>query len=148
MAKGTVNKVILIGRLGSDPEVRYTPSGSAVANVSVATNRVWKDRDGNQNEETQWHKIVAWARLAEILKEYSRKGSRVYIEGRLQTRDWDDQNGQKRYVTEVVAENIQLLDSRGEGGGMGGGGGQSYSDNAPPMQPPEDQNIPQDDVPF
>ena len=152
MAKGTVNKVILVGRLGSDPEVRYTPSGSAVANVNVATNRVWKDRDGNQNEETQWHKIVAWARLAEILKEYSRKGSRIYIEGRLQTRDWDDQNGQKRYVTEVVAENIQLLDSRGEGGGMssggGGGGSQSYSDNSPPMQPPAAEDIPQDDVPF
>ena len=113
--KGTVNKVILIGRLGSDPEVRHTAGGSAVANVTLATKRTWKEKDGNQNEETHWHKIVAWSRLAEVLKEYGRKGSRVYVEGRLQTRDWDDQNGQKRYVTEVVAESIQLLDSKQDG---------------------------------
>lgn len=114
MAKGTVNKVILIGRLGADPEIRHTPGGSAVANFNVATNRVWKDKDGNQQEETQWHKIVVWARQAEIVKEYAAKGTRIYIEGRLQTRDWEDQEGQKRYTTEVVCENFQLLDSRNE----------------------------------
>lgn len=145
MAKGTVNKVMLIGRLGQDPEVKQTPSGSTVANFSIATNRVWKDKDGNTQEETEWSRCVAWNRLAEILQEYTRKGSRIYVEGRLQTRDWEDQDGNKRYTTEVVAGNIQLLDSRQESQG-------SPAENMPEkMSPSEIPNggLPQkDDVPF
>lgn len=147
MAKGTVNKAIVIGRLGADPEVRYTPSGSAVANFNIATNRMWKDRDGNMKEETTWHKIVLWARLAEVAKEYARKGSRVYIEGRLQTRDWEDQNGQKRYVTEIVGENFQLLDSRSESSGDSYSGS-SASAPQTNFTPPEDVPSSPDDVPF
>ena len=146
MAKGTVNKVIIVGRLGSDPEVRYTPSGAAVANFNVATNRVYKNREGNQVEETEWHRIVVWSRLAEIAKEYCRKGSRIYIEGRLQTRDWEDQNGQKRYTTEVVAQELQLLDSAGQRSDMGGGGGGGMP--AANIAPPESMDTTQDDVPF
>jgi len=111
MARGTVNKVILIGRLGADPEIRYTPGGSTVATFNLATNRVWKDKEGKSNEDTTWHRVVAWNRLAEVLKEYVKKGHRVYVDGRLQTRDWEDQSGQKRYVTEVVANEIQMLES-------------------------------------
>lgn len=145
MSKGTVNKAILIGRLGQDPEVKMTPGGATVANFSMATNRNWKGKDGNMQEETSWHRIVAWNRLAEILKEYAHKGSRIYVEGRMQTRDWEDQNGQKRYITEVVAENIQLLDSRQDSGGGGLGGA---SDSGSSITPPEEVDLPQDDVPF
>ena len=143
MSKGTVNKVIIIGRLGSDPEVRCTPSGAAVANFNVATNRSYKDKDGNWQEETDWHRIVLWRRQAEVAKEYARKGSRVYVEGRLQTRSWEDQNGQKRYTTEVVGFDFQLLDS--QGGGMSSG----MSDDSPAeMTPPADMDVSPDDVPF
>ena len=111
MGKGTVNKVILIGRLGGEPELKYTQSGTAVTNFSLATNMVWKDQAGNQQEKTEWHRIVAWRRTAEIVGEYVSKGHRIYVEGRLETRSWE-QDGQKRYMTEVIADNIQLLESK------------------------------------
>ncbi len=116
-----INKVILIGNLGADPELRYTQSGTPVATFSVATTRRWKDKEGQQQEETEWHRIVAWSRLAEICGEYLNKGSRVYIEGRLQTRKWQDQNGNDRYTTEIVAQEMKMLTPRGEGAGGGGG---------------------------
>ena len=129
MARG-VNKVILIGNLGGDPEVRYTPNGAAVVNVNLATNESWTDRNTNERQErTEWHRLVLWSKLAEIAGQYLRKGSKVYVEGRLQTRSWDDQSGQKRYTTEVVVNDMQMLDGRGEAGGSGdfpppaGGGG-------------------------
>ncbi len=111
MARGTVNKVILIGRLGADPEIRYAPSGAPVANFNLATNHVWKNREGNTQEETAWHRIVAWNRLAEIVKEYAKKGHRLYVEGRIRYRDWEDQSGQRRFTTEIIATAIQLLEA-------------------------------------
>jgi single-strand DNA-binding protein len=117
-----INKVILIGNLGADPELRYTQSGTPVASFNMATTRRWKGKDGQQQEETEWHRIVAWTRLAEICGEYLNKGSRVYIEGRLQTRKWQDQNGNDRYTTEIVAQEMKMLSPRGEGSGGGGGG--------------------------
>ena len=113
MSRGGVNKVILIGNLGSDPELRYTPSGAAVANFSVATNETWVDNNGERQERTEWHRVVAWTRLAEICGEYLKKGSKIYIEGRLQTRSWEGQDGTKRYTTEIVARDLQMLDTRG-----------------------------------
>ncbi|MDX1902030.1 MAG: single-stranded DNA-binding protein [Gammaproteobacteria bacterium] len=118
MAKGSVNKVILIGNLGRDPEIRYTPNGLAVANLAIATTEVWKDKQsGEQQERTEWHRIVMYNRLAEIAGEYLRKGSKIYTEGRLQTRKWQDKNtGQDRYTTEIVADSMQMLDSKGGAG--------------------------------
>lgn len=117
MARG-VNKVILIGNLGKDPEVRYTPSGLAVANITLATSDSWKDKtSGEMQERTEWHRIVFYQRLAEIVGEYLRKGSKVYVEGRLQTRKWQDKTtGQDKYTTEIIAENMQMLDSKGSSG--------------------------------
>ncbi len=112
----SVNKVILVGNVGRDPELRYTQSGQPVASFSVATNERFKDRDGNQKDRTEWHRIVAWARLAEICGEYLKKGSPVYIEGRIQTRDWEDKEGNKRQTTEIVALTMQMLGRRGEAG--------------------------------
>jgi single-strand DNA-binding protein len=121
MARG-INKVILVGNLGRDPETRYMPSGGAVTNVSIATSKGWKDRDsGEQKERTEWHRIVFFNKLAEIAGEYLKRGSKVYIEGELRTRDWE-KDGQKHYTTEVVASEMQMLDSRGD---MGGGGSSS-----------------------
>lgn len=117
MARG-VNKVILVGNLGNDPDIRYTPGGSAVANISLATTDSWKDKNtGEMQERTEWHRIVFFNRLAEIVGEYLRKGSQVYVEGRLQTRKWQDKGGQDRYTTEIVANEMQMLGSRA-GGGM------------------------------
>lgn len=118
MARG-INKVILIGNLGKDPEVRYTPSGLAVANITIATSEGWKDKQsGEMQEKTEWHRVVFYQRLAEIAGEYLRKGSKVYIEGRLQTRKWQDKNtGQDRYTTEIIANEMQMLDSKGSSGG-------------------------------
>jgi single-strand DNA-binding protein len=113
MSRGTVNKILLIGRLGADPEVRYAPSGSAVANFNLATNHSYKDREGNFQEQTDWHRIVAWTRLAEFSKQYLHKGMRVYVEGRVQYRDWQDQNGVKRNTTDIIANDIQILESLG-----------------------------------
>lgn len=113
MARG-VNKAIIVGHLGRDPEVRYSASGAAIANVSVATTDSWKDKQtGENNEKTEWHRVVFFGRLAEIAGEYLKKGSQVYIEGRLQTRKWQDQNGQDRYTTEIVANDMQMLGGRG-----------------------------------
>lgn len=131
MARG-VNKVILIGNLGKDPEVRYTTSGSAVANVALATTDTWRDRQtGEQQERTEWHRIVFFNRLGEIVGEYLRKGSKVYVEGRLQTRKWQDQNGQDRYTTEIIASEMQMLDSRGAGGGAPLGDARQGQGSAP-----------------
>ena len=110
MSKGSVNKVILIGNLGSDPELRFTPSGVQVANFSLATSESWTDKAGERQERTEWHRIVLWRRLAEVAGQYLKKGSKIYIEGKLQTRSWEDQNGQKRYTTEVVANSMEMLE--------------------------------------
>lgn len=118
MARG-VNKVIIIGNLGQDPEVRYMPSGSAVTNISVATSESWKDKEtGEQTDRTEWHKVVFFGRLAEISGEYLRKGSQIYIEGRLRTRKWQDREGGDRYSTEIVGDQMQMLGGRGQGGGQ------------------------------
>ena len=136
MASKGVNKAIIIGNLGRDPDIRYTANGTAVANLSIATSDQWKDRQtGEQQERTEWHKVTAWARLAEICGEYLGKGSKVYVEGRLQTRKWQDQNGQDRYTTEVVANEMQMLDSRGGG-----------EQQQPPQQPEPQAGT--EDVPF
>ena len=128
MASRGINKVILVGNLGRDPEVRYTPSGAAVTNVSIATSETWKDKQTGENQErTEWHKVVFYSRLAEIAGEYLRKGSKVYVEGRLQTRKWQGQDGQDRYTTEIVANEMQMLDSRG---------GTSGFDGPPPPEAP------------
>ena len=131
MARGGVNKAILIGNLGSDPEVKYTPSGVPVANVSLATNESWTDRNGERQERTEWHRLVFWRKLAEIVGQYLRKGSKVYVEGRIETRSWDDQSGQKRYTTEIVVNDMQMLDSRGE---MEGGAAGPPAPSAPPPE--------------
>ncbi len=127
MARG-INKVILVGNLGSDPELRYTGSGTAVCNFSLATTESYKDRDGNQVENTEWHRVVAWARLGEICGEYLKKGRQVYIEGQLQTRQWEDKDGNTKYTTEIKAREMQMLGGRDDNGG-GGGGGNSDSDS-------------------
>jgi single-strand DNA-binding protein len=110
----SVNKVILIGNLGNDPEVKFTPSGTAVTNFSLATNEVWNNKEGNREERTEWHRIVCWARTAELCGEYLSKGRPVYLEGRLQTREWEDKEGKKRYTTEIVAQTVKFLGGRGE----------------------------------
>jgi len=160
MAGKSVNKVILIGNLGKDPEVKYTPQGTPVAKITVATNERWKDKDGNWQDRTEWHNVVLWQRLAEIAGEYLKKGGKVYIEGRLQTRSWDDkQSGQKKYMTEIVANDLVLLGGRGEGGGGGDFGGSSRAassgsnnfDQRTPEPEPASANagpITDEDIPF
>ncbi len=163
MARG-VNKVILIGNIGQDPETRYMPSGGAVTNISVATSESWKDKNsGEKQERTEWHRIVFFNRLAEIAGEYLRKGSKVYIEGSLRTNKWQDQSGQDRYTTEIIASEMQMLDGRGDGdapsSNYGGGrpSGQSRpapnrqaqpqsQSNQPPI--PEDDGFGDEDIPF
>lgn len=126
-----INKVILVGNLGADPEMRYTQSGVAVANFTLATSEQWTGADGQRQEQTEWHRVVAWRRLAEICGEYLHKGSRVYIEGKLQTRKWQDQNGNDRYTTEIVAREMKMLTPRGEGQSSGSYGGGGYNGGAP-----------------
>lgn len=122
----SLNKAILIGNLGADPEVRYTQGGSVVANFRIATSEQWTDKNsGDRQERTEWHRIVVWGKQAETCGEYLRKGRSVYVEGRIQTREWEDRDGNKRYTTEVVADRVLFLGSRGDGGGGGGGGGYS-----------------------
>ncbi len=155
MASRGVNKVILIGNLGQDPEVRYMPNGGAVTNITLATSETWKDKNsGEQQEKTEWHRVVMFRRLAEIAGEYLKKGSKVFIEGRLQTRKWQDQQGNDRYTTEIVADNMQMLDSRGGGSAEfspGAGASQGGSRGAPQSQPqsaaPVDNSY-DDDIPF
>ncbi|MBI2026296.1 MAG: single-stranded DNA-binding protein [Deltaproteobacteria bacterium] len=107
-----VNKVIIVGRLGTDPEVRYTTNGTSVTNFSVATSENWNDKEGNKQERTEWHRIVVWGKMGELCSQYLKKGRQVFIEGRIQTRSWEDKEGQKRYTTEIVAQNVQFLGSR------------------------------------
>ncbi len=159
MASRGVNKVILVGNLGADPETRYMPSGNAVTNVRMATSQSWRDREtGQQNERTEWHRVVFFNRLAEIAGEYLRKGSKIYVEGSLRTRQWE-REGQKHYSTEIVGDEMQMLDSRGGGdfggGGMQGGGSQGgnqggssgYDDRGGFSAPPSDDDF-DDDIPF
>ena len=153
MARG-VNKVILVGNLGKDPEVRYMPNGNAVANITLATTESWKDKQsGEQQEKTEWHRIVMFRRLGEIAGEYLKKGSQVYIEGKLQTRKWQDNSGNDRYTTEIVANEMQML------GGRGGGGSTGFSSDSAPAQAAPAQSAPapataaaggdfDDDIPF
>lgn len=149
MARG-INKVILVGHLGQDPEVKYMPSGGAVANVSIATTESWKDKNtGEKVEKTEWHRVVFFARLAEIVGEYLRKGSQIYVEGRLQTRKWQAKDGTDRYTTEIVASEMQML------GGKGGGGGNFEKAPAADNSPADYSNAPpsgsadfDDDIPF
>ncbi len=149
MATRGINKVILIGNLGQDPEVRYMPNGNAVANVSLATSESWKDKNtGETQERTEWHRVVFFRRLAEIAGEYLKKGSKIYVEGRLQTRKWQDNNGQDRYTTEIVADQMQMLDSRGGSAAFDGGSpSQQQSDSAPGPAPVPDEGF-DDDIPF
>ena len=149
MASRGINKVILVGNLGNDPETKYLPSGGAVTNVSIATSESWKDKQtGQQQERTEWHRIVFFNRLGEIAGEYLRKGSKIYVEGSLRTRKWQGQDGQDRYTTEIVGNEMQMLDSRGGGGDGGGGmgGGQQYGNQNPggfaPQQPSPNQQAP------
>ncbi|VAW85243.1 Single-stranded DNA-binding protein [hydrothermal vent metagenome] len=158
MARG-INKVILIGNLGKDPELRYMSSGAAVANLTLATSESWKDKQtGEQTERTEWHNLVFYARLAEIAGEYLKKGSKIYVEGRLQTRKWQDKNtGTDRYSTEIVVNEMQMLDSRGGGGGDFGGATARAPASAPAQQQQPAQSSPpanqgrddfDDDIPF
>lgn len=146
MAKG-VNKVILIGNVGRDPEVRYMPNGNAVANLTLATSESWKDKNsGETQERTEWHRVVFFRRLGEIVGEYVKKGSKIYVEGRLQTRKWQGQDGQDRYTTEIIADQMQMLDSRGGSGGSApfessGSRGDDSSSSAAP-DPDFDDDIP------
>ena len=140
-SKGTLNKVMLIGRLGQDPELKYTQSGVAVLQVSLATDTSWKDQDGNQQTKTEWHRVVTFGRLAEICGEYLSKGSKVYIEGRIQTRKWEDRDGNPRYTTEIVAREMKMLSPRG----AGDEGQSAYGDEEPPL--PDVPKM-EDDVPF
>ena len=143
-----VNKVILVGNLGRDPEVRSTPNGQQVATFSIATNRKWRDRDGNRQEQTEWHNIVCWGRQAEIAGQYLTKGRQIFVEGRLQTRSWDDkQTGEKKYMTEIVCDNFQMLGQRGDfdgrrGGAGGGGGDAPFPPTGGAPGEPDDDDIP------
>jgi single-strand DNA-binding protein len=160
MAGKSVNKVILVGNLGKDPELKYTPQGTPVAKITLATNERYKDKDGNWQDRTEWHNVVLWQRLAEIASEYLKKGGKVYIEGRLQTRSWDDkQTGQKKYMTEVVASDLVLLGGRGESGGSGdfsgassrgtsAGGNNNFDQRTPEPEPAGPGPITDDDIPF
>ena len=160
-----INKVILIGNVGQDPEIRYTGdvnNGTKVATLRVATTERYRDRSGNLQEHTEWHSIVAWRNIADVVEKYVKKGTQVYIEGRLRTRSWDDQNGNKRYVTEIVADTLQLLGRRPEGQGQQQGGYQTpgqqpyqqpayqqpYQQPAQPQARPMVEEQPDDDLPF
>ncbi len=142
MAAGGVNKVILIGNLGADPELRYTPSGQPVCDIRLATNESWTDKNGQKQDRTEWHRVVFWGKPGEIIKQYMAKGRKLYIEGRLQTRAWDDKEGHKRYSTEIIGNDFMFLDGgSGAGAGAGAGvgrsnGGRSRPEDGPP--PPDD----------
>lgn len=142
MARG-VNKVIIVGNLGRDPEVRYTPNGSAVANVTIATSEQWKDKQSGENKDkTEWHRVVFFNRLAEIVSEYLKKGSQIYIEGSLRTNKWQDQSGNDRYTTEIIAREMQMLGGRtgGSGSGMSGSGSAGFDQGMDQSQPPSNTN--------
>ena len=152
---GSVNKVILVGNLGRDAELRYTPGGAAVATLNMATTEIWNDKQGQRQEKTEWHRVVLWGKSAESLTEYLTKGKQIYVEGRLQTRQWDDKDGNKRYTTEIRGDRIVLLGGGGRGAGGGGGyggasrgagtdemGGGGHGAEAPPSEPLTDDDIP------
>ena len=145
---GSVNKVILVGNLGRDIELRYTPGGAAVATLSLATTDVWNDKSGQRQEKTEWHRVVLWGKTAETLAEYLLKGRQIYVEGRLQTRQWDDRDGNKRYTTEIRADRVVLLGGRGAGWG-GGRSAQRWPGPTGPS-PPADvgAELTEDDIPF
>ena len=157
----SVNKVILVGNLGDDPELRYTNSGAAVCNMSLATNESYTDQDGNEVQQTEWHDVVAWERLGEICEEYLSKGSQVYFEGKLQTNEWEDRDGNTRYSTEVKARDMMFLDSNRQGAGDQGGRGRESQPGSPGGRRPgggsagggeeqseDDTFEPDDDLPF
>jgi single-strand DNA-binding protein len=151
MAGKSVNKVILLGNLGKDPEVKYTPQGTPVAKIALATNERYKDKDGQWQDRTEWHNLVLWQRLAEIAGEYLKKGSKVYVEGRLQTRSWEDkQTNQKKYMTEVVVNDLVLLGGRGEGEQRSAStGGNNFDQRAPEPEPAMASGpISDEDIPF
>jgi single-strand DNA-binding protein len=157
MAGRSVNKVILLGRLGKDPEVKYTPSGTPVAKFTLATNDRFKDKDGNWQDRTEWHNLTAWARTAEIVGEYLKKGAQVYIEGSLRTHSWDDkQTGQKKYMTEINVNDLVMLGGKSEGAGGGGefassrgaSGGNNFDQRTPEPEPAGAGPITDEDIPF
>ncbi|MFL5320666.1 MAG: single-stranded DNA-binding protein [Myxococcaceae bacterium] len=152
---GGVNKAIILGNLGKDPEVRFTGSGQAVCNFTIATNESWQDKNGQKQERTEWHRIVAWGKLAELCGEYLKKGRQAYVEGRIQTREWTDKENKKNYTTEIVATTIQFIGSRdgaGAGSGASRGGSNDFGppppgmDEAGPQMPPP--NGAEEDIPF
>jgi single-strand DNA-binding protein len=153
---GGVNKVILVGNLGVDPEMKYTPSGAGVCEFRLATNESWMDKAGQKQERTEWHRIVVWGKRGETCAKFLSKGRQVYIEGRLRTRSWEDQTGNKRYMTEIIADDVQFLGGREGGGGAGGGGGRGGGDYPPPNEPDSGGygggggggGGPDDDIPF
>lgn len=154
----SVNKVILVGRLGKDPETKYTSGGQALANFSMATDHTYKDRNGERQKRTEWHRIKVWGKLAEIVQQYLKKGSLIYIEGRIETREWQDKEGQKRYTTEIVANEMRMLGGKGDGmaAGAGAAGGAAHAeehdqsghaDDAFPAAAPGPE-ISDEDIPF
>ncbi len=153
-----LNKVMLIGNLGNDPEVRYTQDGTAVCNMRLATSERFKNRNGEMQERTEWHNLVFWGRLAEIVRDHLRKGDRIYVEGKLQTREWTDRDGNTRRTTEIRVSEMRILSPRRGGGGEGGGEGGGYGERAPSAPPPADDPFapppgrggdePPEDVPF
>ena len=152
---GSVNKVILVGNLGRDAELRYTPGGAAVATLNMATTEVGNDKSGQKQEKTEWHRVVFWGKVAESLTEYLTKGKQVYVEGRLETRQWNDKDGNKRYTTEIKGDKIVLLGGGGggaarSGGGMSRGGGEESMGGGQPSHSPDgpDQPLTDDDIPF
>ncbi len=146
---GSVNKVILVGNLGRDAELRYTPGGAAVATLNMATTEVWNDKGGQRQEKTEWHRVVLWGKSAESLAEYLTKGKQIYVEGRLQTRQWDDKDGNKRYTTEIRGDRVVLLGGGGgaRGGGMDRGGSDAVGGGHAPMADPGEP-LTDDDIPF
>lgn len=151
----SLNKVMIIGNLGRDPELRYTQSGSAVANLNIATNETWTDKNNEKQERTEWHRVVVWGRQAENCEKYLEKGRQVYVEGRLQTREWQDKEGVTKYTTEIVAQTVQFLSGGAGGGGGfsgggggGGGGGANFDQSGPPAEESFDQSFNDDDIPF
>jgi single-strand DNA-binding protein len=152
----SVNKVIIVGRLGQNPEIRYTPSGAAVANFSVATSETWNDKNGQKQERTEWHRIVVWGKLAELCNQYLAKGRQCYVEGRLQTRQWQDKDGQTKYSTEIQAQTIQFLGGATQGQGNTAGNYQAnnasnnnFADGSQGFNPaPSEPSFTEDDIPF
>jgi single-strand DNA-binding protein len=145
---GSVNKVILVGNLGRDAELRYTPGGAAVATLNLATTEVFKDREGQKKEDTQWHRVILWGKTAETLQDYLTKGKQIYVEGKLQTRKWKDKEGNDRYTTEVRGDRVVLLSGGGRGGDSGGGADRGSSDAATHAEPGGSVELTDDDIPF